>query len=52
MSALADLTDRERRGIRPAGDRDRDWFAYRPGRQYRLRPATPAERKVLAPKGR
>jgi hypothetical protein len=51
MTALANLTYGERQEYDEAGARDREWFACRPGREYRLRPATPAERKVYAHKG-
>ena len=45
----ATLTDHERVEYEEAGDRDREWFACRPDRQYRLRPANPSETKLLSP---
>ena len=44
----ATLTDHERVEYEEAGDRDREWFACRPDRQYRLRPAKPSETKLLS----
>ena len=49
MSALARLTARERQQYEAAGDCDRQWFRRHRGRRYRLRPASPAEIKVLGP---
>ena len=44
----ARLSARERREYDEAGDQDRRWFACRPEREYRLRPAEPSEARLLA----
>jgi hypothetical protein len=48
MNGLGDLTDHERAEYEAAGAGDRAWFAARPRREFRLRQATPAERKALS----
>ena len=45
---VACLSARERREYDEAGARDREWFAGRPDRRYRFRPAEPSEAKFLA----
>ena len=47
----ATLTAREQLEHDAAGAGDREWFACRPGRRYRLRPAEPSEVKALGPPG-
>ena len=48
VTAPVPLTISEQREYDRAGDRDRRWFACRPDREYRLRPAKPSEAKRFA----